>query len=702
LIIKDSNLTLFKLYFPSQELVQNSGTVRFEGNVTVIRDLSAYTADEFFNLTGSASTVEIADGADVLLDNGANIASGNIFYGVGNFTVGRDARFTCISASGFCEPGQPLTNVTCKQNADVRFICIKSHTLSSLYGGTGSTFKMEPGSSFLLYDHEVESSFGVCYFKNIILDNPESFIIMNSYARAIGSVYRPILTASGVSSIRYYPSAQIASVFDSGTYAYTPARNYTSWWAQSSPFNLTANTWSDSFPTISTDYSSANVPASTTTVRTSLAADNFSASSGVFGIEIYGTVYTVTYGRNSADSGTAPASDAGVPKDLITVQGNTGSLARTGYTFAGWNTAPDGTGTPYSEGDTFAVTEDTTLYAQWTQNGCTVSGTLSGGSVGGLAVSYTINGGSIQSVTADADGYYAIPSAPRGSTVVITPPAQTGCMVNPANITLSSINADSTGNDFAYTRIYTVVERYVDESTGAVFQNDTYATPTAPPYSYGGSLDDITVNGDIYIYQGYKVGSYNAGDTPDGTGVPAISAPTAHETVYLIYHKVNGIINVTFQTGAGWDFYVDQDTYPRVETGTTSGSGGYYLFKNESDKPVYVDLTEVQEIASGGLSLVADASASTPGSSDYSLQLLPAPMTLTGAVNGFTNTITGIIAGTHTTMRLGTLDGQYVRQAEPTSTNGYVTIGGYYAGHLSAVEKNPQLTLTFTFSLATV
>ena len=41
---------------------------------------------------------------------------------------------------------------------------------------------------------------------------------------------------------------------------------------------------------------------------------------------------------------------------------------RSGYQFVGWNTAENGTGTAYSPGDTFTVTDDTILYAQWQKN----------------------------------------------------------------------------------------------------------------------------------------------------------------------------------------------------------------------------------------------------------------------------------------------------------------------------------------------
>ena len=46
--------------------------------------------------------------------------------------------------------------------------------------------------------------------------------------------------------------------------------------------------------------------------------------------------------------------------------GNT--FTRENYTFTGWNTAADGTGIAYADGETVNFSADTTLYAQWTQN----------------------------------------------------------------------------------------------------------------------------------------------------------------------------------------------------------------------------------------------------------------------------------------------------------------------------------------------
>ncbi|RKP46277.1 hypothetical protein D7Z26_24665 [Cohnella endophytica] len=93
--------------------------------------------------------------------------------------------------------------------------------------------------------------------------------------------------------------------------------------------------------------------------------------------------YAVTYNGNGNDAGSAPAAGNPVYNTSITVSGNSGNLARTGYTFAGWNTKADGSGTSYAANGTANFTigaADVTLYAQWTANSYTVSFDSKGGS----------------------------------------------------------------------------------------------------------------------------------------------------------------------------------------------------------------------------------------------------------------------------------------------------------------------------------
>ena len=79
-----------------------------------------------------------------------------------------------------------------------------------------------------------------------------------------------------------------------------------------------------------------------------------------------GQKYTVTYNSNGADSGSVPTDSTQYTfNSSVTVADNTGNLNKNGHTFGGWNTAADGTGTNYSAGDTFSISANTTLYANW-------------------------------------------------------------------------------------------------------------------------------------------------------------------------------------------------------------------------------------------------------------------------------------------------------------------------------------------------
>ncbi len=79
--------------------------------------------------------------------------------------------------------------------------------------------------------------------------------------------------------------------------------------------------------------------------------------------------YTVTYDGNGNTAGAVPTDGTTYGQDATaTVLGNSGGLAKDGYTFACWNTAADGSGTDYTEGNTFTIGSNTTLYAKWQAN----------------------------------------------------------------------------------------------------------------------------------------------------------------------------------------------------------------------------------------------------------------------------------------------------------------------------------------------
>jgi len=101
-------------------------------------------------------------------------------------------------------------------------------------------------------------------------------------------------------------------------------------------------------------------------VRSTDADGNFYEK--VFSITVSSPTYTVTYNGNVNTGGVVPSdSNPYMQGDTVTVLGNIGSLTKTGYTFAGWNTAANGSGTSYGAGAMFAMgSSQVTLYAQWT------------------------------------------------------------------------------------------------------------------------------------------------------------------------------------------------------------------------------------------------------------------------------------------------------------------------------------------------
>ena len=78
---------------------------------------------------------------------------------------------------------------------------------------------------------------------------------------------------------------------------------------------------------------------------------------------------TVTFNPNfSGIAEKTQSVESGVDTKL-----DTNSFSRTGYTFKGWNTSADGSGTAYANGATVNVSKDTVLYAQWEINTYTVT-----------------------------------------------------------------------------------------------------------------------------------------------------------------------------------------------------------------------------------------------------------------------------------------------------------------------------------------
>lgn len=74
--------------------------------------------------------------------------------------------------------------------------------------------------------------------------------------------------------------------------------------------------------------------------------------------------FSIGYNANGAESGTAPSAQNGNGKEVLSVSANTGSLAKAGYLFDGWNTSADGSGADYAPGALYNG-KNIILYAKW-------------------------------------------------------------------------------------------------------------------------------------------------------------------------------------------------------------------------------------------------------------------------------------------------------------------------------------------------
>ena len=78
--------------------------------------------------------------------------------------------------------------------------------------------------------------------------------------------------------------------------------------------------------------------------------------------------YTISYSATQATGGEVPSPQTKTYAENLIIVGNTGLLIKDGYTFIGWNTEDDSSGTFYAAGASYALEGDEILYAQWGEN----------------------------------------------------------------------------------------------------------------------------------------------------------------------------------------------------------------------------------------------------------------------------------------------------------------------------------------------
>ena len=136
-----------------------------------------------------------------------------------------------------------------------------------------------------------------------------------------------------------------------------------------------------------------NADGTYTETTASKAGDTYVYANGKWAVK--GNEIAITFDPNGGTGTMAAMSvNPGVDNKL-----SANVFIRENYTFTGWNTTADGTGTAYADGATVNFNADTTLYAQWTQNPV-ITFNANGGD--GLMPTQTVQPGAAAALTANA------------------------------------------------------------------------------------------------------------------------------------------------------------------------------------------------------------------------------------------------------------------------------------------------------------
>jgi len=309
--------------------------------------------------------------------------------------------------------------------------------------------------------------------------------------------------------------------------------------------------------------------------------------------------YTVTYNGNGNTGGSVPTDSTNYEAgQTVTVLGNPGNLTKTNYTFGGWNTLADGTGTTY--GATFAMgSANVTLYAKWALNW---KGTKQLGVAGG-----TVNTEG-HGVAVDGSGNVYVAGSTWGGLdgnmltgtqdIFVTKYDSSGNKVRTKQLGVAGkyaeaygVAGDADGN--VYVAGYTTggldgntltgttdffVTKY--DSSGTKLYTKQTGTAGTNTYAYGVTVDG---NGNAYV-AGYTNGGLD-GNTLVGTNDFFVTKydPLGNK----VYTKLTGVSGVdTYAYGVAVDtsgnVYVAGITGGGLDGNTLTGTTDFFLSKYDS------------------------------------------------------------------------------------------------------------------------
>ena len=211
------------------------------------------------------------------------------------------------------------------------------------------------------------------------------------------------------------------------------------------------------------------------------------------------TTYSVTYHDTNATSGTVPTDNLAYETNgTITVAGNTGSLARTGYIWSGWSLNEDGSGTAYGPNYTTTYTvssSNVNFYPKWVES--VVSGTFNKWTSSLVPGDYILTYGSI------AMGNTISSSKIQNSSLTFN--SGDASISNPVASAVWSLNSFEE-NSTTYWSIYnSTIDKYLKWNSGTNLSLvDEIETNAKWTLVTDGATKDFQVNGDTRRLRAYN------------------------------------------------------------------------------------------------------------------------------------------------------------------------------------------------------
>ena len=306
------------------------------------------------------------------------------------------------------------------------------------------------------------------------------------------------------------------------------------------------------------------------------------------------STYTVTYYGNGSDGGVVPT-DSNNYEEGTEVTAAAGTMTQAGYTFTGWNTSADGSGTARAAGSIFTMgTVSVSLHAQW---------------VVIYTVTYDNNGAGSGMVPVDSNDYEA------GETVTV--PGNTGNLVKTGYI-FTGWNRLVNGSGTNYTEgeafligssDVTLFAKWTENNYTITFiKNDIEATGTMADQEIGSGLAANLLENEFS-----KVGSTFSGwaTTPGGSVEYEDQVSfTMGDSNIFIYAKWIANYNITFDKN-------DVDATEIMNDQTIASGSTVSLATNEFIKIGWT--FEGWAITSDGSVIYTDGTSYTMGGADVTL-----------------------------------------------------------------------------------